>query len=180
MTDESSGSAQVLSLPGSPPPARTTRGGISRLLAGVIALFAGLIGFGVGAAVFSGDPAPADTASSASPSESSTAATTDTSVPAYTPKKSDFSIKVKVTSKQCFGSAGCSVQYAVDPTYVGLQTLTGSWEVTYEVRGGSDGPITGTIELHGTDASWDRTGSTQTDSNGSALSAVVTEIDAAP
>ena len=50
------------------------------------------------------------------------------------PAPEDFEISVRVTEKQCFGSAGCNVSFTIDPTYVGsansrtlLGDLRDSW-----------------------------------------------------
>lgn len=78
--------------------------------------------------------------------------TTDApSVPTVTPGKGDFDLKAKITDKQCFGSAGCSLEFKVEVTYNGDpldQDVT--WQITYEATGVDDGPIIGTFELTGT------------------------------
>src|SRR5437879_3831841 len=53
--------------------------------------------------------APADSADSGSPPD-------DTG---YTPTPDDFTIGIKVLSKQCFGSAGCNIEFRIDPSYTG-------------------------------------------------------------
>jgi hypothetical protein len=70
--------------------------------------------------------------------------------PVITPAVSDFTLKPKITDKQCFGSAGCNVEFKVDLTYGGspLDSAT-TWLVTYEVTGIEDGPMIGSLELTG-------------------------------
>jgi hypothetical protein len=69
----------------------------------------------------------------------------------YTPKAKDFELTPKVTSKQCFGSAGCSVDIEVRVGYEG-STLSenDTWQVTYQLTGDESGPIIGSFELTGT------------------------------
>lgn len=56
-------------------------------------------------------------------------------------------LTVKTTSKECFGSAGCHVEWSIR-----LATKTGAsipdrCEITYEVTGPADGPQIGTLVL---------------------------------
>lgn len=69
--------------------------------------------------------------------------------PSYAATRSDFEIALKIKSKDCFGDAGCTVTYEPELTIVGAQVDQdgGSYEITYEVRGGEDGPSIDTIEL---------------------------------
>jgi hypothetical protein len=63
--------------------------------------------------------------------------------------RSDFEIDIKILSEQCFGSAGCNVEFRIDPLFVGSGPLPdeGVIEVTYEVEGLEDSHInTFTIE----------------------------------
>lgn len=65
-----------------------------------------------------------------------------------TPTVDDFTVKLKVTSKQCFGSAGCNV--TVEPKIgwdsTGLPT-EGTVDLTYKVIGDESGSIIETAEL---------------------------------
>jgi hypothetical protein len=64
-----------------------------------------------------------------------------------TPTAKDFTIKAKVTQKQCFGSAGCNIQFTVDLNYTGTPAEpSSSWDVTYDAKGTED-PFTATIRL---------------------------------
>ncbi|WP_328459440.1 hypothetical protein OHA21_27115 [Actinoplanes sp. NBC_00393] len=62
----------------------------------------------------------------------------------------NLTLTPKVIKKQCFGSAGCSVEVKVEVGYDG-PTLSpdDTWEVIYEVKGDEDGPIIDSFELTG-------------------------------
>jgi hypothetical protein len=63
---------------------------------------------------------------------------------------SDITLRPKVTDKQCFGSAGCSVTIKIDMSYRGPDLSPDeTWAVTYEVSGDEDGPIIGTFDITG-------------------------------
>jgi hypothetical protein len=71
------------------------------------------------------------------------------------PTKSDFVMRLRVTSKQCFGSAGCNVEYDVIPKWAGDQPaadarLDGEYDLTYAVTGSEDGPIVETMTVYPT------------------------------
>lgn len=68
----------------------------------------------------------------------------------YTPKAADFKLTAKITSKHCFGSAGCNVEFEPDLSYGGF-TLDEdvTWRLTYEATGIEDGPLIGTVEVTG-------------------------------
>ncbi len=66
----------------------------------------------------------------------------------------DVTITIKVTSKQCFGSAGCNVEYDVKPNLSqALRPLLedDDYDVTYTVTGFTEGPQIGTLTLTGPD-----------------------------
>jgi hypothetical protein len=71
------------------------------------------------------------------------------------PTKSDFVMRLRVTSKQCFGSAGCNLEYDVIPKWAGDQPaadtqLDGEYDLTYAVTGSEDGPIVETMTVYPT------------------------------
>ncbi|MDQ4104035.1 MAG: hypothetical protein M3186_10110 [Actinomycetota bacterium] len=51
------------------------------------------------------------------------APTTYSAPPTALPAPEDFAIGVKILEKQCFGSAGCSIGYQIDPRYTGVRSL---------------------------------------------------------
>lgn len=59
----------------------------------------------------------------------------------------DVELEIKIRSKQCFGSAGCTIEYDVEPRtdLMELKRSGADWEVTYQVTGDESGPITGTL-----------------------------------
>ena len=96
------------------------------------------------------------------------------------PQPTDFAISVKVLSKACFGSAGCSVTYQIDPHYWHGSTapLSGrAFTVIYEVSGGKGGPQINnfTINSNGT-AHYQRQEFVSTSSSGTTLTARATNV----
>lgn len=65
------------------------------------------------------------------------------------PRAEDFRLTVKVLKKECFGSAGCLVDFRIELAYGG-PTLDPSvtYELTYEIKGG-DEPLINTLEVTG-------------------------------
>jgi hypothetical protein len=109
-------------------------------------------------------------------------ATTDSptiaETPAEMPKPADFKIKVKIKKKECFGSAGCNLTYQIAPDYVGdVDISSGSYEVTYRVLGGEDGPQINTFTLDSGTASFDQEESISTPSSATSLRAEATAVD---
>lgn len=88
----------------------------------------------------------------------------------------DFKIGIKVLKQSCFGSAGCNVTYRIDPQYVGPGTLNGSYEVTYQVTGGEDGPQINTFTIEGTTATYDQQEVASTKTTKPVLVATVTSV----
>jgi len=66
------------------------------------------------------------------------------------PTKRDIDLKVKVTERQCFGSAGCNVTVQVTPLWKGVDTpkFDGDYDVTYRITGDESGPIIGTFTMY--------------------------------
>ena len=95
-----------------------------------------------------------------------------------TPVVKDFKLSVKTLSKKCFGSAGCNVTYRVLVGYSG-PTLnpSDSYEVTYEVRGGEDGPAVNTLTVEGDQSTVQDEEYLSTPSSRTKLTVVVTSVD---
>jgi len=90
----------------------------------------------------------------------------------------NIKIGLKVRSKECFGSAGCNLEVQIDPNYVGDQDLSnGSWDITYEIRGGEDGPVVETMTLEDGTFSFPESQSVSTSSTSTQLTAVATSVD---
>ena len=92
-------------------------------------------------------PAAVATTKAAAPTQPA-----DPPAPTYgTPTKADFRVNVKVTSKQCFGSAGCNVHVKTtltNATGIKLDPAV-TYELTYQILGDESGPITDTMEITG-------------------------------
>lgn len=92
-----------------------------------------------------------------------------------------FTISLKTTSKECFGSAGCNVTVkpvlgVADPSTI---PDTASGTLTYEIVGGSDGPVTDTVTLTG--SQYEATPTfLSTDSQGSKLTVKITDTTTDP
>jgi hypothetical protein len=120
------------------------------------------------------DPAPAGTArvgASAQPPAAVTGAGTLTT--------RDVKLTVKTTSKQCFGSAGCSVDWTIVPAVDTAKLGDRDVLITYEVRGVEDGPQIGSFTL-GADGSYSSDevkGFGQTKSKSAKLTAVATAVE---
>lgn len=97
-------------------------------------------------------------ASAPSPSPSAPVAATSsepvsdptTEAPVYAnPRPSDFTMKIKVKRKHCFGSAGCNVEVEPDLAYEGILPIDPdkTYEITYQISGDESGPVIETISL---------------------------------
>jgi hypothetical protein len=69
----------------------------------------------------------------------------------YTPAKSDWILKIKVTDKQCFGDAGCNVTLQVVPKIKPERRASlpdsGELSITYKLMGDESGPVIGTTTI---------------------------------
>ena len=144
--------------PYAPQPPKKKRTGLIILL--VIVGLVGLLLFGSCVAVLAsslGEPSGTTVkeaepeASAAASDEPAEKPTEEPSATTYTPKKTDWVLKIKTTDKQCFGSAGCNVSVRVTPLYAGPGSAEtdlpdeGIVEITYKLTGDESGPITGTL-----------------------------------
>ncbi|MGV0815656.1 hypothetical protein ABQF34_27210 [Mycolicibacterium boenickei] len=94
---------------------------------------------------------------------------------ALPPTAADFAVGVIVTEQQCFGSAGCSYHYTIDPQYVGTGPLPETPTVIFKVIGGDQDQVGNfTVDADGT-ATFDRE-TTISGPEGADLQATVTEI----
>lgn len=95
-----------------------------------------------------------ETATATASSRSTPAPVTDYRPPKPHPR--DFRIALRIKSKSCFGSAGCNIEYQINPQYVGTGDIsTGRYEITYAVRGGDSGPQINTFTITNGRASFD-------------------------
>lgn len=95
----------------------------------------------------------------------------------YVPTKADFTLGLKILSKECFGSAGCNLEFRLKPSYTGEEFDPGQTvEVTYQIVGSED-PYTNTFTMTGdTNASVNERESVQTGTAGK-ISAKVTDVE---
>jgi hypothetical protein len=155
---------------------------------GWVLFAAGLVvGLVLGSAIGSADPtqptgrrgrtaATTPAATDAAPEVTSVPATDP---PAVVPKAKDFTLIVKVLSKKCFGSAGCSLTYRVDAGWPDGLDPDVEYEVIYEVRGGEDGPQINTMTVQGDSYERSQEESISTSSAGKRLTAVATSVEEA-
>ncbi|MEU5984441.1 hypothetical protein [Streptomyces sp. NPDC047434] len=96
------------------------------------------------------------------------------------PAVDDFSITLKTTSKQCFGSAGCNVTVEPALSYTGAVPLDPdkSFSLTYEVRGGEDGAVIDTLKLSEQTTITYQATSVSTPRSGTKLSVEITAVEA--
>jgi hypothetical protein len=98
----------------------------------------------------------------------------------YVPKKSDFELSIKVLDQQCFGSAGCLVEYRprIKDASGGRLPDTGTIEVSYKITGAED-PIRGTftIDLEADTVDGQDDESTQTPSSSTKLKIAITDME---
>jgi hypothetical protein len=96
-----------------------------------------------------------------------------------TPKPRDFTLTVKVLRKENFGSAGSLIDYRIVADWKGTYDPDKTYEVTYEVRGGEDGPKVNTMTVTGDEYQRETEESISTSSVGQKLTARVTSVDEA-
>lgn len=107
------------------------------VVAGLVCLLVALIVFNLGGALMSSD----------GPSQSGESARPENRV---TYSANDFGVELRVKSKRCSGFDGCKVVLGVEPKFLGSgDRPEGAWEVTYEITGDEDGPITRTFTVEG-------------------------------
>jgi hypothetical protein len=143
-------------------------------LAAAAALIA--VGCGAGSSAVDSDAKQAKPAAVADDDTVPTPDETQTTAPVtVAPKPSDFTMTVKTTKKQCFGTAGCNVTYHVEvsSSYIGAPDK--EWLITYEVRGGEDVSIN-SFTYTGTKYTRDQEEFVQVPSSKSKLTAKATEV----
>ena len=118
------------------------------VIVGVIGAIAG------GSSSTSSKSTKSSNGSSATVTTSRAATSSTTTLPPYTPIPSDFKLDIVETSRSCFGSAGCNIQYQIDVSYVGIRSLdpSGNFTVIYSVTGG-DSEKVANFTVHGSQAS---------------------------
>lgn len=139
--------------PAAPAPKKTHTNAI--IIGAAVAIIATIITTGV-VVVQSRDDASTPTVAATSSASEDDAAVTAAQEPEPEPEPTfaevgvdSFTMKLRTTERQCFGSAGCNVTVEPDLTYTGLSDLDPDavYEITYEIRGDESGPVIETAEL---------------------------------
>jgi hypothetical protein len=168
------------------PPPKKRRSALAIVLWSILGVLVLVVGIGVVGALAANTaktPTAATTTAGRPAAEQPAAPTPAKTYP--TPALTDFALAVKVTKKQCFGSAGCNVEFTIDLAYNGpALEPNSSWDVTFDLQGTEDS-YTSTLHmtvndtgLHGTyDQDSDQL--VQTKSAKTVLKPVVTSVTAA-
>lgn len=96
-------------------------------------------------------------------------------------EKRDLKLRVKIISKQCFGSAGCNVEARAVP--YDLDKLdwpsTGSVEVSYKMTGDESGPIIDSFVINLDDDTYEQPSDQimSTRSSGTKIAATITDVE---
>ncbi|MFD4257732.1 hypothetical protein ACFWR9_08870 [Streptomyces sp. NPDC058534] len=137
-----------------PPPAPAPKKSRTNLIiiGSAVAIIAAIIGTGVVVVQNQDDDKPAATATASStPPEEEIEPAVEESEPDYvTPLAGDFTADLRTVRRKCFGSAGCNVTVEPKLAYNGASASldpAAVFEITYEIRGGGDGPVIETAEL---------------------------------
>jgi hypothetical protein len=100
---------------------------------------------------------------------------TTTTTVAPLPTASEFRVTLTETKRDCFGDAGCNVEYQVKPHYIGSGAIPdGSFKVLYSVSG-CENAQNGNIDIRNGHYDTDE-GSCSTNSDGAKLTARVTQV----
>lgn len=138
--------------PPQPEPPAKKRGSNAVIIGAAAAVIAAVVATGVVVVQTRDDDSkPAATASSAPGKDAETTVAEEAETePTYeVPDVDDFTMTLRTTERQCFGSAGCNVTVEPRLTYEGLGDLDPDevYEITYEVSGDESGPVIETAEL---------------------------------
>jgi hypothetical protein len=89
----------------------------------------------------------------------------------------DLKLTVKTTKKECFGSAGCNVEFTIDAALLKTVKFDGPCDVTYEVHGLSD-TQTNTLTIQDDEGTYEQDGFQfgQTSSSKKKLTAKVADV----
>ncbi|MCW8378327.1 hypothetical protein [Streptomyces justiciae] len=170
--------------PAPEPPARKKSRTNLIIVASAVAVIAAVIGTGIVVVQSSkdGNTTAATTAeSSAANQDVVTAAAEDPDPePTYADVDADdFSVELRTTKRQCFGSAGCNVTVEPDMTLL-LESADldpdAVYEITYEIRGDESGPVVETAELSNQTSLNYRPSLISTASSGTKLSVEITDV----
>lgn len=102
-----------------------------------------------------GDDLDASLSSLSAAPTAPSAAPVDRPEPVTRPAASDLQIELRITDKQCYGSAGCNVTVVPEMTYTGLRGVDSfaDYTVTFAVTGDESGEVISTLWVTGADYS---------------------------
>jgi len=166
--------------PQPPRPPRPHRRGAWLILGGAAA---GLVVAGVFFATSSDEPTgrAAATTTTAAINQPTSPPATEPAAPAYdTPTLRNFELTVKVLEKQNFGSAGSNITYRIEAGWSKTFDPAKTYELTYEVRGGEDGPAINTMTVTGDEYQRENEEYVSTGSVGQKLTVRATDVDEVP
>jgi flagellar basal body-associated protein FliL len=128
------------------------RGSNAVIIGAAAAVIASVVGTGVFVVQSRDDDSKQAATASSTPSKDAETALAEEAdeEPTYeTPGVDDFTMKLRTTERQCFGSAGCNLTVEPRLTYEGIEDLDPDvvYEITYEVSGDESGPVIETAEL---------------------------------
>ncbi|WP_108990432.1 hypothetical protein [Streptomyces coelicoflavus] len=139
------------------PPATPKKSRTNAIIIGAAAaVIAAIVGTGIVVVQAQDDDSkPAATAESSAPTEAPATTVAEEPEPELEPSyvevdPDSFTIELRTTDRQCFGSAGCNMTVEPKLTFVGDSTdidPDAVYEITYEIRGGDSGPVIETAEL---------------------------------
>ncbi|WP_405994781.1 hypothetical protein [Streptomyces sp. NBC_00986] len=123
---------------------------------------------------------PASTANPNAHTEDAVPAEKPDPEPTYITVDADsFTIGLKTTARQCFGSAGCNVTVEPDLTLLGDTEAIDPdavYEITYEIHGDESGPVIETAELSDRTSLNYTPSMISTASSGTQVSAEITDV----
>ena len=95
----------------------------------------------------------------------------------YEPAIDDFELSIKTLSKECFGSAGCIIEFRMELAYLAVGRLDPgvTYEITYEIHGGED-PYINTLTTTGDRYSTEETERINTPSADSELTVEIVDL----
>ncbi|GIE35881.1 hypothetical protein Ait01nite_089260 [Actinoplanes italicus] len=82
------------------------------------------------------------------PAAAGTTTAAPSPAPVETPPVTAAKLSPQILDQECFGSAGCTVEFEIKLDWEGERVPLGTtWRVTYEVTGIEDGPMIGVFQL---------------------------------
>lgn len=127
------------------------------------------------------DSAPA--AVTPDPADAEPAVTEETGDPEVyntVPEPDEFTLTLKTVGKKCYGyGVGCNVTVRPDLSYAGAVDLDpdANYSITYEVKGGEEGPVIETMELDGDGELTYSEVLVQTPGSGTKVTAEITDVE---